>query len=161
MLDETPGFFSSKQVSINLTKQKQTRTYFSSETGELQKKKSLRFVSFRKLTLKENSSKNLLILSSCDATWCLILMQLGQINSPPHTSHGQLSNKDSTTAGTWTNISTVPAYPKFYHVLPSYCRWISGCQQTLIGILLHLNKLFNMLSLLSIKHSKKKAVLGK
>lgn len=68
MLDETPGFFSSKQVSINLTKQKQTRTYFSSETGELQKKKSLRFVSFRKLTLKENSSKNLLILSSCDAT---------------------------------------------------------------------------------------------
>lgn len=39
MLDETPGFFSSKRVSINLTKQKQTGTYFSSETGELQKKK--------------------------------------------------------------------------------------------------------------------------
>lgn len=39
MLDETPGFFSSKQVSINLTKEKQTGTYFSSETGELQKKK--------------------------------------------------------------------------------------------------------------------------
>jgi len=37
MLDQTPGFFSSNQVGINLTKKKQTGAYFSSETGELQK----------------------------------------------------------------------------------------------------------------------------
>lgn len=60
MLDETPGFFSSKQLGINLTKKEQIGTYFSSETGELQKiKSSLRFVSFRKLTLMENSSRKL------------------------------------------------------------------------------------------------------
>lgn len=40
MLDKTPGFFSSKQVSINLTTEKRTGTYFSSDTGELQKKAS-------------------------------------------------------------------------------------------------------------------------
>lgn len=44
MLDKTPGFFSSKQVSINLTTEKQTGTYFSSDTDELQKKPQICFI---------------------------------------------------------------------------------------------------------------------
>lgn len=40
MIDETLGFFSSMRAGINLSNEKQTGTYFSSETGELQKEAS-------------------------------------------------------------------------------------------------------------------------
>lgn len=56
---------------------------------------SLEFVSFRKQILKESCSRKLSILSSCDTTWCLILMQLGQINSPLWDSYDSYQIKTS------------------------------------------------------------------